>query len=251
MIRILSAQSADGPQHMAIDEALLDCIQSPGDTKQSTQCTLRLYEWQRPCVSLGYFQDYKHVRTSINGDPDWVRRITGGGAIWHEHEVTYCLIAHRGVHLPEKSTDCYRILHQHILTHIHKLGGAGGIQPVQLGDNTYQEDVRCFASPASQDIVAHDGGKIIGSAARSRGNCILIHGSLKLRSNDWDREQAHGCGLDREQAFLALEKGIVAALNDDFTYGELSEKEIKRATEIESIRYGDDKWVQQRIGPRP
>ncbi|NRA36560.1 MAG: lipoate--protein ligase family protein, partial [Planctomycetes bacterium] len=215
---------------MAIDEALLDCAK---------ECTLRLYDWDKATVSLGYFQDYQNVQSSIQGNPEWVRRITGGGAIWHEYEVTYCLIADRGVHLPEKSLDCYRLLHHHILQEIKVLGGDGDIQTVQKGDKTYAKEVRCFASPASQDIVAHAGGKIVGSAARSRGNRTLIHGSLKLQTNDWDREQAHGCGLDREQAFLALEKGILGALKEKSSGGALTTQECDRANEIEEIRYGN------------
>ena len=73
---------------MALDEALLERSAGGAGT-----AFLRTYGWTTPTLSLGYFQRLAEVQA----DPRFrsvplVRRLTGGGAIWHHHEVTYALV---------------------------------------------------------------------------------------------------------------------------------------------------------------
>ncbi|HOW19210.1 MAG TPA: hypothetical protein PLC79_09250, partial [Phycisphaerae bacterium] len=88
-IRVLIDPPLDGPTNMARDEALLRRV-ACGETA----ATMRLYEWQPPTLSLGYFQAYDDVSQqppAIRSMPV-VRRLTGGGAIVHADELTYSLI---------------------------------------------------------------------------------------------------------------------------------------------------------------
>ncbi|MHC5067527.1 MAG: lipoyl protein ligase domain-containing protein [Planctomycetota bacterium] len=87
MVRILSPLVADGATQMATDEALLEA---------ASEATIRLYYWNQATLSLGYFQDYHQTCQSLPRSVPVVRRITGGGAIWHEHEVTYALVGTLG-----------------------------------------------------------------------------------------------------------------------------------------------------------
>ena len=85
--RVLPHEAGDGPANMARDEALLDLVAAePGSA------AFRTYGWTEPTLSLGYFQ----AIAEAEADPRWrgvpvVRRPTGGGAIWHDREVTYAL----------------------------------------------------------------------------------------------------------------------------------------------------------------
>src|SRR5437868_14536590 len=82
--RLLRDGAARGDWNMAVDEALLEAVLSGGLP------TLRFYDWQPACLSLGYFQRFEVV------DPagcraqgvDIVRRPTGGRAIIHDRELT-------------------------------------------------------------------------------------------------------------------------------------------------------------------
>ncbi len=244
MLRLLSHQLADGPQHMATDEALL----------AAASCSsLRTYSWEQPCLSLGYFQDYQQARASLAaqncGDVPMVRRITGGGAIMHCAEVTYCLVAERGSELPQRSQDMFSLLHQAILAKLKQHQVAASLNQAQQGDKHYHDDVRCFASPAVNDIVVGN-GKMLGSASRNFQNRVLIHGSLKLASNDWDQEQAVGCGLDSHSAQTLLCQAISSALNMPLVPGSLEEDELALVETYRQARYGDDAWLTQRSGPR-
>ena len=161
-VRLLPALHADGPEQMARDEALLECAEQP---------TLRTYTWDPATVSLGYFQDYHSILTALPEPRPLVRRITGGGAIWHEHEVTYSIVGQLGCDgLPSRARDLYAPLHAAIRAAVLAQGGDDlAHQPQSVGDRRYRDEPRCFASPAADDLIDPNGAKVLGSAARTRG----------------------------------------------------------------------------------
>ena len=242
MLRALKLSTAAGPAQMALDEALLECATVP---------TVRLYTWDPPAVSLGYFQDHASIAARLPPDMTVVRRITGGGAIWHEHEVTYSLIGILGQGgLPPRTKDLYPLLHGAILAALAGYGAVLQAQPETVGDRRYADEPRCFASPAADDLVHADGGKVLGSAARARGTRVLVHGSLKLATNPWDGAMVAACGLTAEQAGDALLSGISQALGETPQAGELTADEIEHRDRLLALRYGNDDWVVRRSGPR-
>ena len=87
MWRHLPDLEADGPTQMTRDEALLATAEVP---------TVRTYTWSSPTLSLGYFQDYHAVTNTLTEPMPVVRRITGGGAIWHGDEITYSVVGTLG-----------------------------------------------------------------------------------------------------------------------------------------------------------
>lgn len=243
MLRLLPALTADGPAQMALDEALLET---------ATVTTLRLYRWDPPTLSLGYFQDYTDIAQRLPHPMAVVRRITGGGAIWHEHEVTYGLVGRLGHDgLPERMRDCYPLLHGAILAALNDRGAGLALQALDSGDRRYRSEPRCFASPAADDLVHRAGGKVLGSAGRDRGGRVLIHGSLKLATNPWDGPVVAGCGLEWDMAAAALMEGMVRALGMPLETGTLSGDEEAAMTRIREERYGNAAWVRERKGPRP
>ena len=248
MLRLLSPLVADGPTQMAWDEALLE---------PAAQQTLRLYRWDPPCVSLGYFQDHASATAGLPPGMPVVRRITGGGAIWHEHEVTYALVGRLGADgLPGRTVELYPLLHGAVLAELATRAPALQAQPATVGDRRYAAEPRCFASPAAADLVHAGGGKVLGSAARARGERLLVHGSLKLASNPWDGPAVRGCGLDAEAAAQALVAGIAAALGLAVSAGSPTAAETAAMQRLRALRYGTGDadgaaaWVRERQGPR-
>jgi lipoate-protein ligase A len=244
-LRLLPMIASDGATQMSLDEALLDAAAVP---------TLRVYEWTRPTVSLGYFQDFDGVAGTLppGEPPQIVRRITGGGAIWHEHEVTYCLVGTLGTcGFPGDTRSLYAALHGEVLAELARRGAALSLQRDAAGDRRYREEPRCFASPAVNDLIAAAGGKSLGSAARVRGERVLVHGSLKLASNRWDERAVAACGVTRDEAAAALVAGIARALGAAPESDSVTNAEAAARDRIRAARYGSDAWVVRRIGPRP
>jgi lipoate-protein ligase A len=72
--------------NMALDEAIATAVK-----RGNSPPTLRLYGWDRPSVSVGYFQNVCDIDSDycIKKGIPIVRRPTGGRAILHDGEITY------------------------------------------------------------------------------------------------------------------------------------------------------------------
>ena len=85
--RLLRHEPAAGAWNMAVDEVLLDRAQD-----HAAPC-LRVYGWSEPTLSLGYFQTYSdRQQHAASQNCAAVRRLTGGGAILHDDEITYSVL---------------------------------------------------------------------------------------------------------------------------------------------------------------
>jgi lipoate-protein ligase A len=87
--RLLNDPPLPGPRNMARDEALLRAV-GAGETPP----VLRLYAWSPPTLSLGFGQRAADADRARLAERGWglVRRLTGGRAILHTDELTYCIV---------------------------------------------------------------------------------------------------------------------------------------------------------------
>jgi lipoyl(octanoyl) transferase len=172
---IIESQPNSGAWNMALDEALLDSVVHRGE------CTVRVYRWSEPTVSLGYFQS----ADDIDPQTPWaalprVRRLSGGGAILHDHEWTYsCAVpaGHPAIRTPHA---LYETVHRRIIDVLAECG----VHAALRGDESpaAAEAFLCFARGDSRDIV-YRGRKIVGSAQRRRKGAVLQHGSILMRAS--------------------------------------------------------------------
>lgn len=91
--RLLSLETNNAYMNMAIDEAILTARIS-----NQVPSTLRFYRWQPSAVSIGKNQspqDEVYLDACRELGVDLVRRISGGGTVYHDYEgeVTYGLVA--------------------------------------------------------------------------------------------------------------------------------------------------------------
>jgi lipoate-protein ligase A len=174
--RLLITPPADGATNMAIDEAILQAL---ADGRSLP--TLRFYQWNPPCLSLGYNQHY----TEVDEDAcarlgyTWVRRPTGGRAILHTDELTYSVIAP----LDEPRVmggivDSYRRLSAGLLSGLRALG-ADVFQAQQEKVLNPSPSAVCFDTPSNYEITVQ-GKKVVGSAQVRRRGIVLQHGSVPL-----------------------------------------------------------------------
>jgi lipoate-protein ligase A len=178
--RLIDTGPLDGPANMAVDEALLACF----DPERSRP-VLRLYGWEPPAFSLGRFQVAEEVldleRCAAAGIPV-VRRVTGGGAIYHAEELTYAVVC-APQHIPHATTvkDSFRVLTRFLL----RFYGGLGLEPCYAADyfpagtRLGERTPFCFAGKESCDIMI-GGKKIGGNAQRRLRNVVFQHGSIPL-----------------------------------------------------------------------
>lgn len=171
-----------GAYNMAIDEELLAKAQLGGKTP-----VLRFYGWSPPAVSLGRFQK---IETAVDAAAckelgfDIVRRITGGRAVLHHHELTYSVIARIDNPLfPPNVLGSYKVIAAGLVAGLTNLGVSAEMVS-RTGRhaslvNKSDKDPSCFSSPSWYEIVV-DGKKIVGSAQRRQSGAFLQHGSILI-----------------------------------------------------------------------
>lgn len=179
--RLLLSGPKNGPENMALDEALLISAEKSG-----FDGTLRLYSWEPACISLGYFQKPAETLDILRCKKMGIgitKRLTGGGAIYHHAEITYSITTVLPNPLvPANVDESYRFLEEFIIRGINKLGATA----VYRGKaDPKDKSVYCFVRPSKYDVVS-GGKKLVGSAQRRSGKLFLQHGSILLNLDDLD-----------------------------------------------------------------
>lgn len=170
-----------GLENMTLDESMLDRIPA------GINAMLRVYRWNEPTLSLGHFQTMPEGNADQWSNLPRVTRKTGGGAIVHHHEITYCiaiasssLASKKGHH--EK---LYRAVHDSIVDALRGLGWNAQLSEnctCNIHSRIGGSPFLCFDRRSPVDVVI-DGKKIMGSAQRRTSQGLIQHGSILLRSS--------------------------------------------------------------------
>ena len=179
---IVDAAPASGAWNMAVDEALLESAIRDG------LCTVRCYQWDSPTLSLGYFQSAVDVPDDARfSQLPVVRRLSGGGAIVHHHELTYSCAVPAGHPLSREPHRIYTAVHERIIALLADFGATATFRGAARPDLSGK--FLCFGRGDDFDVVMC-GQKILGSAQRRRKGAILQHGSLILARSEFAPEFA-------------------------------------------------------------
>ena len=177
--RLIPFARRNGFENMAIDEYMISWHE------RHRRPVLRVYGWEPSAISLGRYQRIDCLNReacSLHG-VDVVRRITGGGAICHDRELTYSLACDpaglgRSFLSVRESFDSVNSV---ILEMYRMLGlNAAYAGTVRGASGPGQRADFCFSGKEEYDIVIR-GMKIGGNAQRRTGSTIFQHGSIPLQ----------------------------------------------------------------------
>ncbi|MFH1054782.1 MAG: biotin/lipoate A/B protein ligase family protein [Candidatus Altiarchaeota archaeon] len=235
--------------NMGLDEGIMQHI-----SEGRSPTTLRFYRWRPAAVSVGYFQSLREevdVDACYLNKVDVVRRVTGGGAVYHDKELTYSFIAREDA-VPDDILESYRMVCSGLIEGFMLLGIKAEFVPLN-------------------DIVV-GGKKVSGNAQTRRMGCVLQHGTVLL-DVDVDRmfsllrvpsEKLRGKliadvkervtsvkGVLRKDvsydiAAEAFKKGFTKALKLKLVDGAPSESEIGLAHELDCCKYSTMEWNDKR-----
>jgi lipoyl(octanoyl) transferase len=187
--RYIPPEISSAALNMAKDEALLEAV-----SEGLSLPVLRFYGWQPPGLSLGYFQ---RTAQAANLDAckalqvDIVRRPTGGRAILHEHEVTYCVVMPFASGAEGSVLNTYKKINYALMRGLISLGVKARLIPKSPKTApAAAKSFACFSSPSWYEVQT-GGKKILGSAQCRRKHTLLQHGSLLLK-------------LERDKLFTCL-----------------------------------------------
>ena len=181
--RLIVDRPAPGAWNMAADAALWETAQTPGAAP-----ALRLYQWDRPTLSLGYAQDAARgldLDYLAREEIPLVRRPTGGRAVLHHRELTYAVVVPASSSRFGSLTHVYGFVREALARALVSLG-ASVDDVIEHGAG---RGAVCFTSRARHEI-GLNGRKVVGSAQRRAKGAVLQHGSIVL---DVDRTNLLGC----------------------------------------------------------
>ena len=158
--RILPTQKRDAYMNMALEEACLESVRDGGAP------TIRLFEWAQPSITIGRFQcltDEVDVQAVKEDGVPITRRITGGGAVFHETEITYSVVAPQELFV-NSVRKSYGQIAKPLMQALAKLGVETRFRPLN-------------------DIVL-DEKKISGNAQTRKEGVLLQHGTIIIRLDE-------------------------------------------------------------------
>ena len=255
-LRLIPIETYDAYMNMARDEAVFRAkIQS------LVPNTLRFYRWKPSAVSVGRFQKVEAEvfrencrKHSVNV----VRRITGGGAVYHdsEGEITYNVVADRTVLRTEDVELVYRKICKGLVEALKRLGLRADFKPW---------------NPRQCPNITVNGRKISGSAQLKKGGVVLQHGTFLLdvdlekmfdflrstqRRTSTETAKAtrkkvtslkHELGRkpNVDEVYHALIGGFQQALDVELKEGDLTTSELDDAKKLSKEKISTTRWIFQ------
>jgi len=251
--RLLKLETYNAFVNMATDEAIMKAR-----IENHVQNTLRFYCWNPSAVSIGRFQSVKkevQLDNCRKHGVDVVRRITGGGTVYHdpENEITYSMVANKKDLEAPDITAVYAEIYA---------GLAEAVKILGLRADFKKGNVKTCPN------LMVNGKKISGSAQSHKRGVVLQHGTLlvdvKLEKMftflrvPWARTCMEVVGvakrkitsvkkeLDRnvsvEEVEEALVRGFQKALNIKLVEGKLTLYEKELSEKLCKEKYATVDW---------
>jgi lipoate-protein ligase A len=235
-IRVLESGDNIGSLNMAIDEFLLYNCSDP---------VLRIYGWSKPCISIGYFQstDDINYKKCLEQNIDVVRRITGGGAVFHDMELTYSFVTKN---FPQSILESYKEISEIVIQALKKLGLDAKFSP--LNDVTVNEK------------------KVCGNAQTRKNNTLLQHGTILLKV-DFEKmfsllsvpiekisdkkisdvkDRVVGISKTFEQVSEALKDSTSDVFGCKLVSYNLNQEELKSCQKLADEKFSTNNWLLKR-----
>jgi len=249
--RLLITENKTAYKNMAIDRAVL-----VANSKKIVPPTVRFFTWSPPAISIGYFQslsDEVNLEICKKLGVDFVRRITGGGAVFHDNELTYSIVIPEShPQIPKNIIDSYKRICGAIMKGLGNLG---------IDSNYF---------PINDILTNHK--KISGNAQTRKLKTVLQHGTIlmdvdvekmfsllkvpdekikdKLIEDVRNRVTSIKHVLNSDIRFSdvadAMKKGFEEEFNINLIDGDLSQEELELADLFERECFSADDWNNRR-----
>lgn len=241
--RLIPRETVSAAFAMALEDVLVDGVAAGGPP------TLRFWRWYPSAATIGRFQDvdaevdleYCHLHGI-----DVVRRMSGGGAVFHdaEGEFVYSLTVPEGM-FPKGVVEAYSAVLDPVIDGLAKLGAEGWVKD----DNNLMVGDR----------------KVSGNSQRRSRGVLQVHGTvlvdtdegtmfsvLKARSGEPSETRATPsrhhpvvglgalCDASHDEVYLAVKGALLGG--GPCTVTSWTEAELTMAEGLVATKYGDDSW---------
>jgi len=243
--RLIRSPANSADYNMALDEKIFQRYLEDGIG------ILRLYRWQSPSFTYGFSQEPQKLINLAHCANDGVgvaKRITGGGVLFHDDEITYSFACSKAdVNEPQGIFVSYRNLCAFIMRFYKSLGLAPvfALEAADYKSQSAASSEICSIGHEKYDIVIN-GKKIGGNAQKRKRQVIFQHGSIPCRIN-WDFAQKYlnfpPGNLSSGATALAdelkvvpqkeiLEQKLIDAFSSEFSVNFIEENEFAYQTSL-------------------
>jgi lipoate-protein ligase A len=253
--RYIPLGTNNGYWNMALDEAILRAV-----ILKKSPFTFRLYKWEPSTATIGRNQslsDEVDVKFCKKRGFDYVRRITGGGAVFHDNkgEITYSIVCSLKF---LETHDAYKVLEQ-----------------FELITQGIVEGLKIFGLESEKGIIHcpalfMEGKKFSGNAQVRRKGYFLQHGTILLKidpdlmytvlktppnvsKSRMVRSVKSKCigirekleNYDEGKFVESIQRGFEKILNIQLENGDYSDFELKLAQKLIKEKYSQESWLRK------
>ncbi|MDC0932283.1 lipoate--protein ligase family protein [Arcobacteraceae bacterium] len=228
--RVIKDKTLSAKENMATDDALLSLY------NDDDNAIFRVYSWEKS-FTIGLSQKFENYSFSSLYKGNYAKRITGGGVLFHGHDLSYSLV------IPSKLLDGLNIKesYEKICTFIINFYKKLGLDAKYVKDSediTLLKNEFCQVGFEAYDILVN-GKKIGGNAQRRTKKAIFQHGSIPIfKNNDKNNNgkigytlEDFGIKIDYEETKRLLiesfrESFLVETINSKLTLEEEKKKNL-------------------------
>ncbi|WP_419324535.1 lipoate--protein ligase family protein [Aliarcobacter butzleri] len=227
--RLIISQNLSSNDNTNIDKALFKAFEN------ESLPILRLYSWQKS-VTFGAGQnpsDYENLLKEYKNN--FSKRITGGGVLFHGHDISYSLILPSTFIDNRSVKETYELICSFILEFYSNLGlkasFAKDIESIVLSKSPF-----CQVGFEAYDIIVN-GRKIGGNAQKRAKNVIFQHGSIPIKSIKNDEKygaslEDFSINLDFDETINKLKEAFEKTFNAQLLESQLNENELNIYNEL-------------------
>ncbi len=207
--RLILTDCNSAKTNMAIDKALTLSY------KKDDMPILRFYTWENSfTIGLGQnIENYSSLKTIYNDN--YSKRITGGGVLFHGHDISYSLLLSNDEFTGLSVKQSYEKICQFLLEFYKQIGlnpsFVKDLESIEL-----KKDEFCQVGFEAYDIIV-DGNKIGGNAQKRNKKLIFQHGSIPVYKTKDDKKM--GMSLEDFNINLNFEdtqNRLIKAFEDSF-----------------------------------
>jgi len=191
---------------------------------------LRIYSWQNS-ITFGAGQNPQEYQNLIKEyKNNYSKRITGGGVLFHGHDISYSLIVPAKLIDNKNVKETYELICKFVINFYKDLGlkasFAKDIKEIVLSKSPF-----CQVGFEAYDIIIN-GQKIGGNAQKRAKNIIFQHGSIPTKNVKNDEKygvslESFGINLNFEEAMQKLKVAFEKTFDTKLINSQLSEDELK------------------------
>jgi len=228
-IRLICDPPRPAALNMAVDEVLMESQSHPGAIP-----VLRFYTWEMPAYSAGYFQNVSQLASRLGAKErniPLVRRITGGGLVFHGTDLTFSLsLKNPSPYLPADVKSSYLKINEAL-----RAGLSRSYPKLDYADCRTVPSGRvkgeriCFDQPSCYDLLL-EGRKVVGASQRRRAGALLHQSAIFLDAPP-------------EDLVVLILEGFREKWKTKFLEMPLTGEERSLAECKGAERYGQDDWA--------